>query len=209
MQPAVLVVDDNDLVLKVVTQFLSTKGMYVMTTAKPSLGKELADSVENLVAIVLDIDMPEIDGVELSEVLRSHPKHAAVPIIFYSGLRQVRTDALVGKVLHASVVSKTNGVEALWTEIQRVARQPDEFTEQASSATSANPPEGADELELDQIFDGLLDAPARATVRPTNPAVDVVIDDVDIAELESVDEAEDLDDVYSRATVRPPSDGDE
>ncbi len=201
-RPAVLVVDDNDLVLKVVTQFLSARGVYVMTTSQPSIGKELADGVENLVAVVLDVDMPEIDGGALSEALRAHPKHEKVPIIFYSGLRKFRTDALLEKVSHSSVVSKTNGVEALWNEIQRVAPHVTNEVEEPPAAPPSKRSEPADDFELDQIFDGLIDAPkdpsSRATIRPQNPGSDVVF--------EKREDEDQTDDVYTRATVRPPAD---
>lgn len=196
-RPTILLIDDSELVLKAVTQYLTTRGLYVVTTTHPKIGRDLAKGLDELVAIVLDVDMPEVDGGTLSESLREIPKFRNVPIIFYSGLRKERTDRLISQLSATSLVSKTDGVDALWTEIQRVtAISPD--STKPPELKSQQPEEQADDLLLDEIFDGLFEEVrepvSRATARPIQPVEAKII---------SKEDADD-ESVHTRATVRPP-----
>lgn len=77
----VLVVDDNPLVLDTVRAFLEERGVEVETLADPlSFWSVLEDTSPDLV--VLDIDMPQISGVELCLVVRGDPRWVHLPILF-------------------------------------------------------------------------------------------------------------------------------
>lgn len=78
--PLVLVVDDSLTVRKFTTRLLAREGFRV-TTARD--GVEALDQVRVALpdVILLDIEMPRMDGFDLTRVLHSDPRTAGIPII--------------------------------------------------------------------------------------------------------------------------------
>ncbi|HWT15388.1 MAG TPA: Hpt domain-containing protein [Patescibacteria group bacterium] len=79
-QPLVMVVDDSITMRKVTSRVLERNDMEV-TTAKDGLDavEKIQDRVPDLV--LLDIEMPRMDGYEFATYMRSDPRLKAVPII--------------------------------------------------------------------------------------------------------------------------------
>jgi two-component system chemotaxis response regulator CheY len=80
MSKTVMIVDDA----------LSIRGLIKMTLASPGYqiieacnGKDALDKLSQQVPdlIILDIYMPEMDGMELIRVLKADPKHKFIPIV--------------------------------------------------------------------------------------------------------------------------------
>ena len=80
----ILVVDDSHFNLLVVQQALEAE--YEVATAIS--GKDGIEYAKNHTVdlILLDIEMPEIDGISTMKVLKRHPKTAQIPIIFLTGV---------------------------------------------------------------------------------------------------------------------------
>ncbi|NBB77881.1 MAG: response regulator [Verrucomicrobia bacterium] len=80
-QPKILVVDDQPINIKLLQRKLERQGMdvYIAYT-----GRECLDLVDKVTPdlILLDIMMPEMDGIETCERLKSKPETEAIPIIF-------------------------------------------------------------------------------------------------------------------------------
>jgi chemotaxis protein histidine kinase CheA/ActR/RegA family two-component response regulator len=78
--PLVLVVDDSLTVRKFTTRLLAREG-FRLATARD--GVEALDQVRVALpdVILLDIEMPRMDGFELTRVLHSDPRTAGIPII--------------------------------------------------------------------------------------------------------------------------------
>jgi DNA-binding response OmpR family regulator/HPt (histidine-containing phosphotransfer) domain-containing protein len=79
----VMVVDDDLDWLRTVPNLLQPWGMKITTLADPQQFWDVLQSVQPD-AIVLDIQMPEINGLELCQVLRSDPQWQQLPILFLS-----------------------------------------------------------------------------------------------------------------------------
>jgi len=80
VQPLVMVVDDSLTVRKITTRLLSRAGYQVVTA------KDGVDALEQLTEIMpsvmlLDIEMPRMDGFELAKLLRRDEKTRQLPII--------------------------------------------------------------------------------------------------------------------------------
>ena len=78
--PLVLIVDDSLTVRKITSRLLSREGFAVLTA------KDGVDALQVLVdqmpdMILLDIEMPRMDGFELTKTLKNDPRHAHIPII--------------------------------------------------------------------------------------------------------------------------------
>jgi chemosensory pili system protein ChpA (sensor histidine kinase/response regulator) len=78
--PLVLVVDDSLTVRKITSRLLTREGFRV-ATAKDGLDALQAVGTETPDIILLDIEMPRMDGFEFTKTLKSDPRNAHVPII--------------------------------------------------------------------------------------------------------------------------------
>jgi signal transduction histidine kinase/DNA-binding response OmpR family regulator len=74
-----LLVDDNDLNLQVITEFADILGMEYKTARN---GREAVDAVaaEDFDVVLMDIIMPEMDGITATKNIRKNPKHKHLPI---------------------------------------------------------------------------------------------------------------------------------
>ena len=83
MRPNILVVDDSDEVRLLASRILEREG-YQVTASDSGVSalKVLQSAVPDLV--LSDIMMPEIDGYEVLQKIRSSPATASLPVIFLS-----------------------------------------------------------------------------------------------------------------------------
>lgn len=77
----VLAVDDDPVVLAALRDVLATEPVQVSTVEDPrmfwgALEREIPDLV------VLDLDMPHLDGIELCRLVRTDPRWSALPVLF-------------------------------------------------------------------------------------------------------------------------------
>ena len=86
--PKVMVVDDDLDWLRAVPQLLQPWGLKITTLADPHQFWHVLQSVRPD-ALVLDIQMPEINGLELCQVLRSAPQWQHLPILVLSASRDL------------------------------------------------------------------------------------------------------------------------
>ena len=85
--PKVLLVDDDEFIHKLIGSFLRERGyevvdMYNGRSALESLRETSPDLV------LTDVQMPELDGLELTKRLRANHKTARLPIILFSSLSE-------------------------------------------------------------------------------------------------------------------------
>jgi len=86
-EPTVLAVDDDPMVLEVLRALLESQGMRVVALDDPAgFWEAVQQTAPDLV--VLDVDMPGVDGVELCRVLRNDRRWAQLPVLFLTA----RTD---------------------------------------------------------------------------------------------------------------------
>src|SRR5262245_19924020 len=94
MSGRVLVVDDNEDNLKIIQEILRTRGFTVRlardgASALKSLEEERPD------VILLDVMMPEMDGIEVLDRIRAHPQLGSLPVILVTAKGQDE-DVLAG-----------------------------------------------------------------------------------------------------------------
>jgi chemosensory pili system protein ChpA (sensor histidine kinase/response regulator) len=104
-RPTVMIVDDSLTVRKITSRLLTREGFRV-ATAKDGLDALQAVGDETPDIILLDIEMPRMDGFEFTKTLKSDPKHAHVPIIMITSrtaekhrnhARELGVDLYLGK----------------------------------------------------------------------------------------------------------------
>ncbi len=90
----ILVVDDEELNLKLMEAFLSPQGYQIISARN---GKEALRIVKTSPPdlVLLDILMPEMDGLEVCKRIKSNPRTAVIPVIMVTALGEHR-DVLKG-----------------------------------------------------------------------------------------------------------------
>ncbi len=100
----VLAVDDDPLILDSVRSLLAERGLEIVTESDPGrVMARLPSIAPDLV--ILDIDMPGINGIELCRRIRTDPDHPGLPIVFlttHSDARTVRAAYRAGADGHLS-----------------------------------------------------------------------------------------------------------
>lgn len=119
---SVLVVDDDPLVLSAVSCFLQRRGMKTTCTDSP-FGVSALVRKEAPDVIVLDCNMPGLDGPCLFQILRKNPRTAKTPIVFHSG-NAVDGLAELAASLGARYAAKSQGLRSLVDTIVTAVRAP-------------------------------------------------------------------------------------
>lgn len=94
-QAKVLLVDDKPARLLTYEAMLAGLGVRCVRALS---GREALEKLllEEFAVIVLDVNMPEIDGFELAAMIREHPRLERTPIIFVTGVNVTELDQLKG-----------------------------------------------------------------------------------------------------------------
>jgi CheY-like chemotaxis protein len=87
-QGNVMIVDDNPANLKLLEDMLLQHGYEVQSFPRGRLAIAAADQ-EQPDLILLDINMPEMNGYEVCAQLKSSPKLSEIPVVFLSALNAV------------------------------------------------------------------------------------------------------------------------
>lgn len=82
--PTVLVVDDSPTVRKVVQMTLQREHIRVIT-ASDALSALTAVADEMPALILLDIQLPRMDGYNICQIIRKHMQFRSIPIVMLSG----------------------------------------------------------------------------------------------------------------------------
>ncbi|ARV59569.1 multi-component transcriptional regulator [Nostocales cyanobacterium HT-58-2] len=112
----VLVVDDDPLILAALRPMLEPWGMRMTGLAEPLRFWEVLEAIAPDL-VILDVEMPEINGIELCQAVRTDPKWQGLPILFLTAHRQIETVQQVFAVGADDYVLKPVVGEELLTRI--------------------------------------------------------------------------------------------
>ncbi len=116
-QGNILVVDDTPANLRVLTQMLTEHGYKVRPVPN---GKIALGAIEALAPdlILLDINMPEMDGYTLCETLKSNPTTQHIPVIFISALDQIEDKVKAFRVGGVDYIAKPFQLEEVLARVK-------------------------------------------------------------------------------------------
>ncbi|MFW7378009.1 MAG: response regulator [Oligoflexus sp.] len=82
--PTILVVDDDEVMRNALKRILESEGYHIVMAED---AMELSKVLENtwLDLILLDVNLPWVNGIELCQLIKSHQSLKAVPLILISG----------------------------------------------------------------------------------------------------------------------------
>ena len=91
----VLVVDDNATNRRIVTTHLGNWGLPARATESPREALRWIQAGERFDLAILDMHMPEMDGVALARAIRQEPAGAALPLVLFTSLgrREARAES--------------------------------------------------------------------------------------------------------------------
>jgi diguanylate cyclase (GGDEF)-like protein len=102
---SILIVDDDLVFLAALRSLLEPWGMRVTTLEEPLRFWEVLQATHPDL-LILDIEMPEINGIELCQALRSDPDWQGLPVLFLTARRDAQTIQQVFEVGGDDYISK-------------------------------------------------------------------------------------------------------
>ena len=128
----VLVVEDNPANMKLTTLLLGNAGRRVLPAVDAESGLRLArDEQPDL--ILMDIQLPGMDGLAATAVLKQNPATASIPIIALSALAMKADEERSQSAGCDAYIVKPLRYKELYTVMERLMHQPPQ------AATTATP----------------------------------------------------------------------
>jgi CheY-like chemotaxis protein len=100
-EPTILVVDDNDIQMYAIRKVLATVGFRVVTASTGSHAIMQAFE-QNPHAILLDVNLPDVNGYEVCRRLKAERETSGIPVIFHSASSDSQEARLQAKAVGAT-----------------------------------------------------------------------------------------------------------
>ena len=181
----VLLVDDNQTNLEIITLQCQHWGLKTVTAdSGQSALAALADMDVPVDFAVLDMNMPDMDGITLAHHIRDIPKLAKSPLMLLSSVDQTNSVA-IREVFNANV-SKPIKQSQLYTEILALLTTCEPDTPEPTNASSKTPPSDAEEQKSLRILladdNPVNQAVAEHMLNELGYQIDIVGDGTDVLE---------------------------
>ena len=108
-RPSVLIIDDNKGLVELLERYLTGQPCSVVAAHSGREGLKMAENLAPA-AIILDVMMPEVDGWEVLQTLRSNLRTARTPIIICSVFDNPELALSLGATLHLLKPVRRDGV---------------------------------------------------------------------------------------------------
>jgi len=119
MAKTILLVDDSAMICHIVSQILKDSG-YTVWIAKNGLeGVALAKKL-NPSLVIMDMEMPVMDGIEATVQIKNAPGTARIPVIIFTSLGREEDIARAKQAGCAGFLGNPVCKEILNTEVERV-----------------------------------------------------------------------------------------
>ena len=112
----VLVVDDSLSVRKVVEKALEGRGLQVLAAASGAEAIQMIDR-DRPDVVICDVILPDKDGYQICQYVRTHPAIGATPVLLISGIDNGTVQARAAEVRSNEVMFKPFGVDDLVRKI--------------------------------------------------------------------------------------------
>jgi signal transduction histidine kinase/DNA-binding response OmpR family regulator len=137
----ILVVDDNNTNRRILGLQMGAWGMNVSDAATPAKALDWIRQETPFDLAILDLDMPEMDGIALAKEIRRHRDRASLPLVLYSSLGQ--RDPEDEEALFVATLNKPLKQSALFDALMTIfaAEEQAVRVRQAAAAKPALDPE--------------------------------------------------------------------
>lgn len=115
----VLVVDDEDVLLEMMAELIEETGHHAVTSTNGKEALALLDTEHEPPALIIaDVMMPQLNGAELTYVIKNNPQFGDVPVVLMSAAGRPPHDHVADEFLH-----KPFDLDVLEALIQRYLEQ--------------------------------------------------------------------------------------
>ena len=119
----VLIVDDDDMLLKMAEYILIETENYNVLKANSGLQcLRILQSGEKIDLILLDIQMPGMDGIKVMELIQKHDYWKAIPVIFLTAASDKSTVMKAGQMGALGYIKKPFIPEDLLHRVEHVIK---------------------------------------------------------------------------------------
>jgi len=87
--PKMLIIEDEELLRNLYSELLEMKGFNIATASDGKTALELLEDRRKPDLILLDINMPEMDGIEFLRIIKGNDKLKRIPVVLVTGVIQV------------------------------------------------------------------------------------------------------------------------
>ena len=134
----VLVVDDSLSVRKVVEKALEGRGLQVLSAASGAEAILMIDR-DRPDVVICDVILPDKDGYQVCQYVRTHPAIGATPVLLISGIDNGTVQARAAEVRSDEVMFKPFGVDDLVRKIDHLLAGRSNGTPKAAAAAPPAP----------------------------------------------------------------------
>ena len=82
---ALLVADDSDIIRNIISKMLSSKYKIVEAVNGNDCATKLSENLDNILGLLLDLNMPEVDGFAVLEFMKTNDLFMKVPVVIITG----------------------------------------------------------------------------------------------------------------------------
>ena len=86
MDKRILIVDDNETNCLILSRQAEKLGMVAETAVSAAQAMQLIETSPSFDLAILDMQMPQVNGIALARQIRAHPKHSQLPLILLSSM---------------------------------------------------------------------------------------------------------------------------
>ncbi|HEX5691945.1 MAG TPA: response regulator [Roseiflexaceae bacterium] len=115
--PVLLVVEDTEATRELLYDIFSEEGYDVVLASDGRAALEVLADVQPAL-VTLDLELPEIGGLQVLEYMRRHPPLRDIPVLIVSGLEPIPERA---RQLAQGVVQKPFQIDELIASVERLA----------------------------------------------------------------------------------------
>lgn len=124
MTKQILIVDDEDDIRDVIQASLEEFGGWLTITATSGIEGLQVAKTEALDAILLDISMPEMDGLQMCEALQSDPTTQQIPVIVLTAKALPSDRQRFADLQVAGVITKPFKPRIVWRQVAEILGWP-------------------------------------------------------------------------------------
>lgn len=92
---AILIVDDEKMTLNLISGIVSNLGYFPILATNGQKVMSLLEDNPHIAGVMTDYQMPIMDGIEVIEQIREHPKFSNMPIMIFSAYIKLKEIGMV------------------------------------------------------------------------------------------------------------------
>ncbi|MBN2317753.1 MAG: response regulator [Acidobacteria bacterium] len=123
MNNTILLVDDSAMICHIVGQILRESGYKVLVAKNGREGCNLAKQY-NPGLIIMDVEMPEMDGIEATTRIKTQPETNHIPILMFTSLSSEEDIRRAREAGCQGFLNKPISRQVIRTEVQKALGDP-------------------------------------------------------------------------------------